>query len=204
MQPYVPADAVEVDITYLFDGQRCQNVVHYAYDSVPVPDDMVELGNEIISAWDSGMKAWMPSTLSLIEVKLTDLTTQISPSVFATTGLPVVGTNVSPALPNSNALVLTKRTALRGRSYRGRIYVPGLIEGQVTANAVSSAYQTNYLNFWNGLLTITTTQNSFEMVVFSKKQNGSWLAQGILTPVIGFTTDGQVDSQRRRLPGRGS
>jgi hypothetical protein len=115
-----------------------------------------------------------------------------------------VGTNVSPALPNSNALVLTKRTALRGRSYRGRIYVPGLIEGQVTANAVSSAYQTNYLNFWNGLLTITTTQNSFEMVVFSKKQNGSWLAQGILTPVIGFTTDGQVDSQRRRLPGRGS
>jgi hypothetical protein len=204
MQPYVPADAVEVDITYLFDGQRCQNVVHYAYDSVPVPDDMVELGNEIISAWDSGMKAWMPSTLSLIEVKLTDLTTQISPSVFATTGLPVVGTNVSPALPNSNALVLTKRTALRGRSYRGRIYVPGLIEGQVTANAVSSAYQTNYLNFWNGLLTITTTLNSFEMVVLSKKQNGSWLAQGILTPVIGFTTDGQVDSQRRRLPGRGS
>lgn len=204
MQPYVPADAVEVDITYLFDGQRCQNVVHYAYDSVPLPDDMIELGNDIIAAWDTGMKAWMPVTLSLIEVKLTDLTTQISPSVFATTGLPVAGTNVSPALPNSNALVLTKRTALRGRSYRGRIYIPGLIEGQVTANAVSSAYQTNYLNFWNGLRTITTTLNSFEMVVLSKKQNGSWLAQGILTPVIGFTTDGQVDSQRRRLPGRGS
>lgn len=204
MQPYVPADAVEVDLTYLWDGQRCQNVLHYAYDSLPLPDDMIELGNDIIASWDATFKAWMPTTLSLIEVKVTDLTTQISPSVFATTGLPIAGTNVSPSLPNSNALVITKRTALRGRSYRGRIFQPGLVEGQVTANAVSGAYQANYLAGWNAILSITTTLNAFNMVVLSKYQDGVWLNEGILTPIIAFTTDGQIDSQRRRLPGRGS
>lgn len=204
MQPYVPAEAVQVELTMLFDGQRIQNVWHYAMDSPKPPAEMDELGDAIITSWNSIIKPQMPTTLSLIEVKVVDLTTQISPTVYITTGLPIVGTNVSPALPNNNSLVITKRTALRGRSYRGRIYFSGLVEGQVTNNAVSAAYQTGFINFCNAVRVITTTNYTWEMAIVSKRQEGQWLTQAIVTAVTGFTTDGQVDSQRRRLPGRGS
>lgn len=204
MPPYVPVEAVQVDMTWIWDGQRCQNVIHYAVDSPPTPVNMTGLGNAIVAAVTAGYLAFLPTSLSLVEVKVTDLHTQISPAVFVTSGLPKTGTNVSPSLPNNCAMVITKRTALRGRSYRGRWYQMGLVEAQVNANAITPTYQGHYLAFLSSLLTFTTGGEVFDMAVVSKKQGGNWLTQGIVTPVTGFTTDGLVDSQRRRLPGRGS
>lgn len=204
MQPYVPAEAVQVELTQLFDGQRIQNVFHYDMSDPQPATEFTELGTAIIASWNSIIKPQMPTTLSLVEVKITDMTTQFAPTVYITAGLPIVGTNVSPALPNNNSLVITKRTIFRGRSFRGRTYFSGLVEGQVTGNAVSAAYQTGFINFCNAIRVVTTTNYEWYMAVVSKRQNNAWLTQAVVTRVSGFTTDGQVDSQRRRLPGRGA
>lgn len=202
---YVPVPNIaQVELFQIWDNQLCENVLHFEPAIALTPTLMTEIGGALVTWWNANIKAWVPSTLSLTGVKVTDLTTQFAPVVNISAGLPIVGTNVSPSLPNNCALVLTKRTLLRGRSFRGRVYQPGMIEGQVTNSAVSSAYVTNFLNAYNSIKTVATATTTWDMVVVSRKQAGAWLSVGEAHPVTGFTSDGNIDSQRRRLPGRGA
>lgn len=202
--PFIPVpDCVQVELVYLFDTQRCQNVLHYNPNGAYGPDEMLELGAEMVDWFDANMQPNLATTISLIAVRVTDLATATAPSVEVTSGLPLAGTLSSPALPNNVSCVITKRTVFRGRSYRGRIYMAGITEADVTNNIVAGARLTSWLDAWAIARSMVTTGLEWTMGVVSRFEGGSPRAEGILTPVLGFTSDGVVDSQRRRLPGRG-
>lgn len=203
--PYVPVPNVcQADLFQLWDGQQVENVLHFQPAATLTPLMYTELATFLGSWWNSSMKAWMPTTIQLSSIKITDMTTQFSPVVNYSGGMPIVGTNVSPSLPNNCACVVTKRTLLRGRSFRGRIYVPGMIEGQVTNSQVSPGYISNFLVAYGVIRAFATTSTTWEMVVVSRKQGGVPLVVGEAHAVTSFTCEGVIDSQRRRLPGRGS
>jgi len=202
--PFIPVpDCVQVELVYLFDTQRVQNVLHYNPNGAYDPDEMIELGEALVSWFDTEMQPNLANTISLISVKVTDLATATAPAVEVTSGLPLTGTLSSPALPNNVSCVITKRTVFRGRSFRGRIYMAGITEADVTANTIAGARLTTWLNAWTAAMSFMTTGVEWTMGVVSRYTDGAPRAEGIFTPVLGFTSDGVVDSQRRRLPGRG-
>jgi hypothetical protein len=202
---FIPCDkVVQVELLYRWDSQTVETVLHYQAPNIPTPTNFTDLAVFIKNWYNTSMKALQHSTISLVEIKMTDLTTDISPVVDYTTGLPLAGTIGADSMPNSVALAITKRTALRGRSYRGRIYHPGLAESQCAGNQVLSASVTSLMAAYELIRVATVGSASWPMVVLSRQHNNVRLAAGVATTVIALSTDGFIDAQRRRLPGRGA
>lgn len=203
--PYIPVpNTAQLELIYDWGGQVCETVLHYVKASPWTVDLLTDLCESATLEWDAVMQTQMPTTLSLIGVRATDLASQTGAVVNYGTGLPLAGTAVSPSLPNNVALVVTKRTALRGRSYRGRLYHPGLNEGQVTGNIVGPSSVATIVGLWNNFLSLAVTGDEANMCVVSRYNNLAPRVTGVATLVTNLTSDGFVDSQRRRLPGRGN
>ena len=203
--PFIPVpNTIQAELTYNFSGQVVQNVLHYNKPAPLAAGDMDDVGAELVSWFDTTLKANMPATITLFEVKLTDLTTAQGEVINYQTGLPIQGTDVATALPNNCALVITKRTAKRGRSFRGRIYHPALPRDQVTDNVVAAGLVTTLTSAYGLITSIPILSGgSVSLVVVSRIQNGVPLVEGEVTQVTALTSDGIVDTQRRRLPGVG-
>jgi hypothetical protein len=202
--PFIPVlGIVQAELVYLWQGQFVQNVLHYDTPGATTITEMEELGDLLVDWFDVQLQPQVTSQLSLVEVKLTDLTSEFGPVVEWTTGLPIVGTNIGQTMPNNVAIVMTKRTVFRGKSFRGRIYHPGLVEAQVTNNQLVPATQTLLLTNYNALVELEGAGGLYTLQVVSRYTNNAPREIGVATPVISITTDGFIDSQRRRLPGRG-
>ena len=135
---------------------------------------------------------------------MTDLTSEFAPGMSWTGGLPIVGTNPSPALPNSVSLSITKRTLFRGRAYRGRMYHIGLCENGVLDNRVIATHVTALLASYEVMRELPFGAGQMPMVLVSKYQGGLPRGAAVVSLVDSFGTDGIIDSQRRRLPKRGA
>src|SRR5689334_15918544 len=76
------------------------------------------------AGWTS-WKARVNSGVSLIGIDLRDMRVANQATFQGTSGASA-GTGAGTALPPGDALCVTLRTALAGRAYRGRVYLPGL------------------------------------------------------------------------------
>lgn len=203
--PFVPAPGIcQAELIYNWNGQIVETVLHFEPTAALTPALMTELGEYLRVWWTGTIDTYFSNSLSLLSIKLTDLTTNIAPVVNYTTGLPAAGGNASPTLPNNVACVFTKRTELRGRSYRGRIYHPGLCEAQVVANTVDPPTLAALITQYSILLNFATLGTIWDMVVVSRYQNNLPREVADSNQVVSISSDGSIDSQRRRLPGRGA
>jgi len=201
---FIPVpNTLKVELVMSWDTQVVENVLHYEWISAWSIARANELAADIVSWWNATMDAYVANTVSLNLIRMTDLESETGFVVNYATGLPVAGANTNPSLPNSNTVVITKRTANRGRSFRGRIYQVGLTENVVTANAVSSTVVGQLIAAWELIRVVALTGGDAQMGVVSLQSNLAPRTEGIITPITNFTSDGVIDSQRRRLPGRG-
>lgn len=202
---YIPAiNTCQAELFYTWDGQNVETVLHFEPDVPLTPALMTELGAFLVSWWDVQIQPDTPTNLTFRAIKFTDLTSQIGPTLTYAAGLPLVGIDASASLPNNCALVITKRTILRGRSYRGRIYHPGLMEGDVVGNTVTPAWVVSMVARYEMIRTPVTAGAQWHMVVVSRHFNGNPRLTASVNWVTSFDSDGSIDSQRRRLPGRGA
>jgi len=198
-----PADGVTravLDFTY--GGQKCANVMHFVTaDGVDAPSP-AELGSRLAGWWFLKWQGVVPTTLSMDKVILTDLSADAAPSIEYTTGLPAVGTNAGAQMPNNVTLCISLRTALRGRSYRGRIYHLGLREDIVTGNTVSAATAADHLDRYDDLMNLTSGSGepAHKICVLSYWANGTLRSTPVATIVTSMSVNAQVDTMRRRMP----
>jgi len=110
--------------------------------------------------------------------------------------------------PPQDAVVIRKRTAFAGRAYRGRIFIPGMAQGDVEAGLVATVFKTAFAG--------TDIINGFENGVNTGIAYGEALLRFIVaqTPPGGVpikratcvtaALDAYCRSQRRRQIGKGS
>lgn len=204
--PFIPANnVVQAELVFNWDGQIVENVLHYQIGGGWTITLMDELGGKLVTWWSTYFKAGSPTNLTLQNIKLIDLTSSTAPAIDYATGLPLTGTAAAGSLPNNCTCVITKRTPLRGRSYRGRIYHVGLKEDQVTGNTILGASVSTFITNYTALQVFTLAGPlDAELVVVSRYENKFPRPMAVVTQVTHFTADVIVDSQRRRLPGRGA
>lgn len=201
---FVPFNnTIKLETIYSWDGQYVENVFFYIVDETPDVATATSLCNAWAAVWDSKIRFTQPSNVILTALRGTIMEEENSPGVEVTSGLPTNGSHVSPSLPNNVSLALRWTTALRGRSYRGRTYHVGMPEAEVTGNAIVPAYLTALLDAYNDIITLTVDVGPALLGVASRRSHGVERTQGVITPVTGLVIDQYVDSQRRRLPGRG-
>lgn len=166
----------------------------------PLDEDNAEdLAAALKAWWVTNMRVWAVPSLSLVQIRITDQEDQHGFVVNYGTGLPSAGSDTGDGMPGNVALVMTKRTNHRGRSYRGRIYTFGFAEDQVAGNTVSPTITSAFTTAFNLLQSLDVGGVVWVHVVVSRVEAGDPREIGMYTPVTSITTDGQVDSQRRRL-----
>lgn len=202
---YIPVpNTCQLELIYNYAGERCETVLHYLKASPWDLADLTELCVAASALFVSKHLILAPTNFILSLVRATDLGSQTGPVVDHGTGLPLPGIIASPSLPNNCCMVITKRTAQRGRSFRGRIYHPYLVEPGVISNDVIPTTAAAYVTAWNFFKVIPITADEAIMCVVSRFADKLPRATGLSTIVTNLTTDAVVDSQRRRLPGRGN
>jgi hypothetical protein len=116
---------------------------------------------------------------------------------------------VGDPTPANVSLAVSFRTAGRGRSSRGRNYFVGFVDDQVTGNVVNNSDAVDIRNAYAALIAAAATANVSWVVVsrFSGVDaDGKPIprAAGVTSLINAVSlVDNDVDSQRRRLNGRG-
>jgi hypothetical protein len=203
--PFVPVpNTVKVSIIGHIENQEVVNILHFTLSTAPTVTNITNLLADVKAFWEAQMLPLISNHYLVDRYDAVDLTTSTGITRQLINTPPVAGSQTGTPIPNSNALVMTKRTALRGRSYRGRTYVGGLTVGDLAGTSdVGTTILSNFIAAFAGLLT-SSSFHTFVFSVVSYFLNGVARSVGHSEPVTAISGDTSVDSQRRRLTGRGA
>lgn len=194
----------KVIVKHTCQGQDILNMFHFSKPTAINQSDLDGLASDVSNLWIANIMPLVSNQLVLTEVDAVDLTTQSGPESQFIVNPTVPGTLTSPMLPSNVALVLTKRTAKRGRSYRGRTYIAGATQAEESGPLeIGTATLSSFLTAITTVLTDSTLA-PFVAGVLSYFLNGVPRSTGVLEPITAVSANTQWDSQRRRLFGRGA
>jgi hypothetical protein len=200
---FIPAPfTVAVDMHLLMDGQQTMNRFHFKHaGSDPTIDDMEELASFLVTWWGANLQHYVSPYTSLTGLKLTCLTTPYSPVVELVLPQPLVGDHTGDVLPNNVCICVSWKTDGRGKSRRGRTYHGGLTSDMTTANIITPGYQAVITSAYDTLIKLLSPD--WFMVVVSYQENKLQRPNALCTEITSVGIENTLDSQRRRLPGRG-
>jgi hypothetical protein len=204
MTALVLATAVQVRLHWSFNGILGFNVLGgivgggYANSQAHAN----ALGTAVMAGFtSSGLKALMATTTSLLAAGIRDVRTA-NQAEFVSVAAATPGTGSGDPLPNQLAAVVTLRTALAGKSFRGRVYMSGAIEAENDATGkIASAFNTAIAAFITQCQTDMAAEG-ITLAVLSRPRTSPPFPvayAGAITPVSAIVTrDTEWDTQRRR------
>jgi len=200
-------NTVRAEIRGTLQGERVLNTLWFAKVDEWVPAEMTALADALADVWVEVGLTQQSDQYTLREIYVRDYTAAVGLEYTSTAGLPAVGSIPEAALPNNVSLAVSFRSGFTGRSTRGRNFWAGLCETQVEGNTVVEGVITDITAFYT-LFTPEFIESTLipdiTWVVTSFISDGAPRPFGA-TFIINTVTcvDNVVDSQRRRLPGRG-
>jgi len=201
---FIPAlNTAKVDIVQLYDSQTVVNSSYFQKDGGWNESDIRNLADAAGDSWVANMLPVQVSALTIQLVRATDVSVDNSWQTEDATHAGAAGGLVHEGLPGGSALVVKQTTGHTGRSFRGRSYICGLDETQVTRNQADGSYRTDIVDGFVAYIQDVETVMECTHVVASYCQEGAWLNDAQLTEITGYSADIFIDSQRRRLTGRG-
>lgn len=170
------------------DGTTAANVL--AFHSIGGDFDTAS-GDYILNAWLSFWKQmsnvhWLIDATALWK----DLSVDPADELVAVC-VPDAGDGSGDTLPSNCAWVISLHAGSGGRRGRGRIYVPGLGEGDADGSVLASAFISLALSEYAAFSLDIATNTGWVPAVYSRTDGVSRVIQSI-------DVDSTVDSQRRR------
>jgi hypothetical protein len=201
---FVPVvNAARVEMVFDQEGQICENVFHVRGSS-PFDYTSLALLAATFKDWhDINLKTIQVTTCALFKILATALDAEDAPSLEYTTGLPVIGTGGSDPLPMNVTVAVKWLTGFRGRSFRGRSYHVGMSRSDTLFSLMNAASIAPFEAAYNALIALITVPGQ-DLVVVSYVHNKLPRVEPLCTPIVGAFVEITLDSQRRRLPGRGT
>lgn len=199
--PFVPfPSAMQVNMRFQYNGTNVEMVLGFDYADIGFASAAPLVYNVLDSALWGDLRLNLANTLVSTETYMIDLFSQYGGARTFGPFTNPAGAHADKGLPNNVAFVVSHRTGLRGKSYRGRTYIPGLIEGAVINNTLDAAVALSYVVAFNNMRTALFS-DGINFCVLSRRINNAWRTEGQATPVeVSLTKDNRVDTQRGRLP----
>ena len=202
----VPNNPLVVKTAMIFqrDTRTLVNVLHWLRAAGWTTTEMVNIAIAIKNWWDTYYKLAVPPQTSLTQIQVRKydpaaplaVDYAVSPAILGTRGTVSEAANVTSTM--------SLRSGLAGRAYRGRIYVPGLAEADVTQSDQLASGETALLaTAANQLITAVGTPQSAVPAIFHRPLPVSKPLDNLATPITTWVIENIVDSQRKRLPLRG-
>jgi len=190
-------DACLIEMKYDSDnGYEWQNNFHFTKPGF-VSTDIDALVAQIAASWpSSAFQSLMSGEVDLQSIKGTDMRTEGAYSTETVVGS--AGQDAGHMVAPSTSMVFTLRTALRGRSYRGRLYIGGFGETRWQNGDWQTADVAIVNTYLNNMKTNAATLG-WTMVVLSRWHNGAKRATALGQSVVSIVSRSErPGSQRRR------
>lgn len=206
--PFVPVtNVLQVEFRYRVFSQNVENVMYFGSEDLEMVWDSAkadDLMDAIEVEWGVTYEPLVCTDVVLTELYCTDLSSETAPTYNKVLNL--TGTHLGSSLPTGSTFTTTFVTQGRGRSSRGRNYWIALPENEVVGNQVDADYQGSILSWYGNLAsTLQLLTPPIVQYVVSRFSEGAWRTNGLAQLVTAYrSADLNVDSQRRRLSGRGS
>jgi hypothetical protein len=193
-----------VEVRGLKDAQKIENRIYVNLLATP---DLTSLEAIAIVVWNNINDQWLgslPNDVTINAVVATSMEVEEGPQFIYAPAV-LTGADASGAMPNSTTICLSLRSDQRGRSARGRLYWLGLPRDGVVDNTVASDRLSAIVSALN-LLRAAIETAGYEWSIVSFIHNGVPRVGGPVYFVVEnvIAVDNTIDSQRRRLPGRGT
>lgn len=203
MAAVVTTGTVRVNLIWSMGGTEfAVNALHYQVGpGVAITQAAADdLAADVLADF-AGAGSWhtiVSNQVDLERITLRDLRTLNLPEYSSAVNQ--AGSVAGDPLPPQTALCVTLRTAFAGRSFRGRIYLPGAAESaNDNTGKASAAAQAAALVFGNALAAQVVQGNEWVLAVRSGFNNGAARNPAISNGVTALTVrDGIWDTQRRR------
>ena len=204
-QSPVPNTA-EAVLNYQSDSGDARNVMHF--QQAPFGGwsniNLQRLAETVANWWTTSLKNHVHPAFTLESVVTRDLETV--PGEVAEFAVNQTGGAQGGRSPSNVTTAFTLRTALGGRSGRGRIYHVGISQSYYLGDTVHPNEKSLMVAAYDALRVINKPGigQEYHLVVVSRFANKVQRATGIANEVTSVSNDGLLDSQRRRLKGRGA
>lgn len=192
--------------TMLFqqENQVLANVLWFRFPGAITPTDLDALNTALHTYYTGHLKAQIGANCALTEILSVGQDTAFDPARSLIVSPGEAGTLGGTALPLNVSICVTLRTGFRGRSFRGRTYLPSrTTTDQNTPSSINGTQISNILTAVSWLLDAAHTAGALWSVV-SHYTNKLPRPTAVVTPVDAISIDTPFDSSRRRLIGRGS
>jgi hypothetical protein len=196
MPPIVIPHTARVTHQYTQHGQQRVGVLHYFIPlGNPTDADMSALASHLKDAWDSNGKAACSNQLALEQIQVTNIDHAGGNQYTLDLNPPSPGTVNNPPSPGNSTHTASFRTAKTGRKYRGRNFLPGLVDqftnDDDTVNSARLIAAAAWVAQW-----MFGLPGAWQLGVASQ-------VVGATEPVTTIIFENILDSMRKRLPGRG-
>lgn len=197
-QTLATGNIIELKVFNNLGSQNAINVCHFRVSATggsSLTDETV--ATSLAAGVAPLYKAWMPSTALHLGIRLQIIQPLPVPIAITNTSQAGVGARAADAMSPQTAIVVTKRTALAGRQYRGRVYYPFWAEDQNDANGRPTAgglvladNANNYL-FTNKSIVVGPNSVNLVPVVYRRINSTG-------TDIVAFVSRDRWATQRRR------
>lgn len=200
--PFIPAPLTfkaAIEMT-LYD-KPVTNILHVLTQDDLTTEDMGVLAHAIGLVWETNFMALFSAHLVYQQTVLTDISVEFGRQVVDVPALPIPGGVSGDAMPANVAVVTTFRTGNIGRSRRGRAYLAGYSESNITGNVVEPTVRANTLATWLLLADgIDAAIPGALQCVVSKQVGGVPLTIADSWAITQYEVQEFVKTQKRRLP----
>lgn len=209
--PFVPVpDTAHVRLEGQVDGQLTINDLYWRVSGGGITPVNLAVLVTFVGGWgQSNLAPRLSDDWALVRTIATDLSAANSYQVELAT--PATGGISGEANPNNVAACVKFSTALSGRSFRGRNFVPGIPGSVVTLNTMDPTFMSDILSEYGALVGAGTALPGWEWVVVSRFSgvdvNGHPIPRttGIATLITGVSfVSPYVKSMRSREVGHGA
>lgn len=206
VRPFIPApNCASVELIYGVYSQVIENTFAVKSNAPFSASDLTAL-RTCFNNWDAAQWYNTRGTLVLLtRIRTKALDSISSPMEDYALPTPRGGTGSAAPLPLNVTFCFKLASGLAGRSQRGRLYLPGVVSTAVSGNQLLGSQADAYLTRLNTLPAALLAANSnWKWGVLSYRANKTWRAEAQFTAITSAVyTDLNLDSQRRRLTGRG-
>lgn len=185
---------------FTWKGVGVSICIYFLKATAPSSSDFQDLAFSLRDEFTDNVMPVLSHDVLFNGVTVYDMSSETAPIYTATETTPVAGGVAVDGTSRQVTAVITHRTAVRGRSGRGRTYLPGLSDNDVVDGAVTTDAQTAIQDAWDAFITAVETAVSWTFAVVSFYHDGAPRASGVKIQVTSSVVRGYTGTQRRRNP----
>jgi hypothetical protein len=163
------------------------NVMHFRQDAV----DQDGLAGAIIANWQSDQLSSLSTSAELDSFEITPLDGTSATRSYLTDGADHWSGNAGSEWVPQVAVIVKLESALRGRSFRGRLFLPFTGESKIDGGTLDPTFVTAMTTGWNDFNAAMLVDSVVPVIASYKHASAE--------AIVGMIVEGQTATQRRRM-----